>query len=130
MLVRRMLMPPRVRNPRNPRPTTTMPSPRLLSAAFFSAALALSACDGAGEHNTPDEADQGATAADSAAAGTDVPSTLPPAGTVNPAAPSGPGTYPDSANPAAVGGPVQSGTTGPVTPGSTVQSGAASDSAR
>ncbi len=105
-----------------------MLSPRLLSAALFSAALALSACDGAGEHNTPDEADQGATAADSAAAGTDVPSTLPPAGTVNPAAPSGPGTYPDSASPAGAG-PSQGASPGSPNPANPVHSGAASDSA-
>jgi hypothetical protein len=105
-----------------------MPSPRLLSAAFLSAALALSACDGAGEHNTPDEAEQSATAADSAAAGTDVPGTLPPAGTVNPAAPSGPGTYPDSASPAGAT-PSQGASPGSPNPANPVHSGAASDSA-
>jgi len=101
----------------------TMPSPRLLSAAFLAAALALSACDGSGEHNVPDETDQ-ATGADSIAAGTDVPSTLPPAGTVNPA-PSGPAT--DSASPA---GQSQGATPGSPNPANPVQSGAASDSSR
>lgn len=72
-----------------------MPRLRLLSAAMLSAALA--ACDGAGGHNTSDEAEQGAPGADSAAAGTAVQGTLPPAGTVNPAAPAGPGHYQDSA---------------------------------
>jgi hypothetical protein len=105
-----------------------MPSPRLLSAAFLSAALALSACDGAGEHNVPDEANQEATGADSASAGTDVPSTLPPKGTVNPAAPSGPGTYPDSAAPMGPG-PSQGASPGSPNPGSPVHSGVASDSA-
>lgn len=106
-----------------------MPRLRLFSAVLLSAALVSGGC-AKGSDNVPDEANQEATGADSAATGTAVPSTLPPEGTVNPAAPSGPGTYPDSANPAAVGEPVQSGATGPVTPGSTVQSGAASDSAR
>lgn len=105
-----------------------MPSPRLLSALFVSAALALSACEGAGDHNTPDEA-EGATAADSAAAGTDVPSTLPPAGTVNPAAPSGPGTTPDSASPTAVG-QSQGATPGSPNPAAPVHTGVASDSSR
>jgi hypothetical protein len=112
----------------NPDRYLTMPSPRLLSAAFLSAALALSACDGSGEHNVPDEAEQ-QTTADSAAAGTDIPSTLPPAGTVNPAAPAGTGTYGDSASPAAVG-PSQGATPGSSNPATPVQSGAASDSAR
>lgn len=78
---------------------------RLLSAALITAALAAAACDGSGEHNVPDEAGQGATAQDSLAAGTDVAPGPPPVGTVNPAAPSGPGTYGDSASPAAVGQP-------------------------
>lgn len=104
-----------------------MPSPRLLSAAFVSAALALSAC-GSGDHNTPDESET-SPPADSAAAGMAVPGTLPPAGTVNPAAPSGPGTYPDSAAPAAVG-QTQGATPGSPNPANPVQSGAASDSAR
>lgn len=99
-----------------------MPSPRLLSAAIFSAALALCACDGSGEHNVPDEADQ-QTTADSAAAGTDIPSTLPPAGTVNPGAPSG--TAADSTSPASQGA-----TPGSANPANPVQSGVASDSAR
>ena len=106
-----------------------MPSPRLLSAAFLAATLALAACgSGSGEHNVPDEAEQ-QTTADSAAAGTDIPSTLPPAGTVNPAAPSGPGTYGDSASPAAAG-QSQGATPGSPNPASPVHSGAASDSAR
>lgn len=105
----------------------TMPSPRLLSAAFLSAALALSACDGSGEHNVPDEANQEATGADSASAGTDVPSTLPPAGTVNPSAPSGPGTSADSAG---VGmGQSQGASPGSPNPSNPVHSGVASDSA-
>lgn len=99
---------------------------RLVSAVFISTALAVAACNGSGEHNTPDEANQ-ATGADSVAAGTDVPSTLPPAGTVNPAAPSGPGTYPDSAAPAAAG-QTQGATPGSPNPANAVQSGVASDS--
>lgn len=105
-----------------------MPSPRLLSAAFLSTALALSACDGSGEHNVPDEAEQ-QTTADSAAAGTAIPSTLPPEGTVNPAAPSGTGSYPDSASPTAVG-QTQGATPGSPNPATPIQSGAASDTAR
>ena len=105
-----------------------MPSPRLRSALFLSAALALSACERAGDHNVPDESEQAATA-DSAAAGTAVPSTLPPAGTVNPAAASGPGTYGDSAAPPAVG-QSQGATPGSPNPAAPVHSGAASDSAR
>ncbi|MBW3573011.1 MAG: hypothetical protein KY467_18095 [Gemmatimonadetes bacterium] len=102
---------------------------RLLCTAFISAALAAAACDGSGEHNTPDEADQAATRADSAAAGTAVPSTLPPAGTANPAAASGPGTYADSAPSSAVGRS-QGATPGSPNPADPVHSGAASDSAR
>ncbi|HEX6372712.1 MAG TPA: hypothetical protein VF006_27575 [Longimicrobium sp.] len=102
---------------------------RLLSAALISAVLVVASCDGSGEHNTPDEADQAATGADSASAGTDVPSTLPPAGTVNPAGPSGTGSYPDSASPAAAG-PSQGATPGSPNPANPVSSGAASDSAR
>jgi hypothetical protein len=102
---------------------------RLFCAVFISAALVVAACDGSGEHNTPDEGDQAATSADSAAAGTDVPSTLPPAGTVNPAAPSGPGTYGDSAAPAATG-QTQGATPGSPNPTDAVQSGVASDSSR
>ena len=98
----------------------------MLSAVLMSAALAVAACDGSGEHNTPDEANE-TTGADSAAAGTDVPSTLPPAGTVNPAAPSGTGTYRDSAAPAAVG-QTQGATPGSPNPANPVQSGVASDS--
>jgi hypothetical protein len=94
-----------------------MPMPRLRHLpAFLLTILALAACDGAGENNVPDEAAETSNTADSAAAGTAIPSTLPPAGTVNPAAPSGPGTSPtatDSA-PNATGQPVQSGATGPV----------------
>lgn len=102
---------------------------RLFFAVLISTAMAVAACDGSGEHNTPDEADQAATGADSLSAGTDVPSTLPPAGTVNPAAPSGTGSYPDSASPAAVG-QTQGATPGSANPANPVQSGAASDSAR
>ena len=96
-----------------------MPMPRLrhLSACLLTA-FVLAACDGAGDHNVPDEAEQTGNRADSAAAGTATPSTLPPAGTVNPAAPSGPGTYPPADSIAqsenAVGVPVESGATGPV----------------
>ena len=102
---------------------------RLLSAAFIIAALIVAACDGSGEHNNADESEQAATGADSAAAGTDVPSTLPPAGTVNPAAPSGPGSYPDSASPTAVG-QSQGATPGSPNPADAIQSGVASDSSR
>ena len=102
---------------------------RLFCAVFISAALAAAACDRSGEHNTPDEADQAAAGADSLSAGTDVPSTLPPAGTVNPAAPSGPGTYGDSAASGAVG-QTQGATPGSPNPADAVQSGVASDSAR
>lgn len=101
---------------------------RLLSAAFIGAALLAASCDGSGD-NTPDEANQEATGADSASAGTVVPSTLPPAGTVNPAAPSGPGSDPDSAAPGAVG-PSQGATPGSPNPADAVQSGVASDSSR
>lgn len=89
---------------------------RLLSAGLITAALAAAACDAAGEHNNPDEAAQGAPGQDSLAEGTAVPGSAPPAGTVNPAAPSGPGTYPDSAPPTAVGQP-----TSPSTPGGPAQ---------
>jgi hypothetical protein len=82
---------------------------RLLSAGLLTAALAAAACDGAGEHNNPDEANQGAPGPDSMVRGTDVAPAPPPVGTVNPAAPSGPGTYNDSASPGAVGGPTPSG---------------------
>lgn len=82
-----------------------MPRLRLLSAGLLSAALAVAACDSAGEHNVPDEANQGAPGPDSLAEGTATPASPPPVGTVNPAAPSGPGTYSDSAPPTAVGQP-------------------------
>jgi hypothetical protein len=101
---------------------------RLFCAAFISAALIAAACDGSGEHNTPDEGAEAATRADSVSAGTDVPSTLPPAGTVNPA-PSGTGTPSDSASPAAAG-QSQGATPGSPNPANPVQSGAASDSSR
>ena len=91
-----------------------MPRLRLLSA-LLTAALAASACDGSGEHNNPDEASQGAAGRDSMQAGTNTPATLPPAGTANPSAPSGPGTSADSASASAVGGPSSPGSgTGPV----------------
>lgn len=97
-------------------PEVPMHRLRLLSAGLISAALA-AACDGAGGHNTPDEAGQGAPGQDSLVDGTAVPSSAPPAGTVNPAAPSGPGTYPDSASPAAVGQPTSPGSgQGPAQP--------------
>jgi hypothetical protein len=99
---------------------------RLLSAVFITAALAVASCDGSGEHNTPDEGAQEATGADSLSAGTDIPSTLPPEGTVNPA-PSG--TSADSASPAAAG-QSQGATPGSPNPASPVQSGVASDSSR
>jgi hypothetical protein len=102
---------------------------RLISAAFITAALAVASCDGSGEHNVPDESAQEATRADSAAAGTEIPSTLPPEGTVNPAAPSGTGSYPDSASPAAVG-QSQGATPGSPNPADAIRSGAASDSSR
>lgn len=70
---------------------------RLLAAGLITAALVFAACDGSGGHNNPDEAAQGAAGQDSLSAGTDIPSSAPPAGTVNPA-PSGPGTYGDSAS--------------------------------
>jgi hypothetical protein len=108
------------RQPEAHNPRLEMPMSRLrhLPACLLTA-VALAACDGAGEHNVPDEADQTANTADSAAAGTAVPGVLPPAGTVNPAAPSGPGTSPTASDsttlaPNAVGQPVQSGATGPV----------------
>lgn len=91
-----------------------MPRLRLLSAGLLTLALAAAACDGAGEHNVPDEANQGAPGADSLAEGTATP-IPPPAGTVNPAAASGPGTYADSAPPTAVGQP-----TDPAAPGGPV----------
>lgn len=107
---------------------STMLRLRLLSAAFITAALAVASCDGSGDHNTPDESAQEATA-DSAAAGTDIPSTVPPKGTVNPAAPSGTGSYPDSASPAAMG-QSQGATPGSPNPADAVRSGAAADSSR
>jgi hypothetical protein len=105
---------------RNPNPEMLMPRLRHLPACLLTA-LALAACDGAGEHNVPDEANQSANTADSSSMGTAVPGVLPPAGTVNPAAPSGPGTSPTASDsttqaPNAVGQPVQSGATGPVPP--------------
>ncbi|WP_420125561.1 hypothetical protein [Longimicrobium sp.] len=99
---------------------------RLLSLVFISAALAVASCDGSGEHNTPDESGE-TTGSDSLSAGTAVPGTLPPEGTVNPAAPAGTGSYPDSASPAAVG-PSQGATPGSPNPADAVQSGVASDS--
>jgi hypothetical protein len=91
-------------------PTTEVPMPRLRPyTAGLLTVLALAACDGAGGHNVPDEANQGAPGADSVSAGTAVPNSAPPVGTVNPAAPSGPGTYGDSAAPGAVGGPTPTG---------------------
>jgi hypothetical protein len=103
---------------RNPNPEMPMSRLRNLPVCLLTA-LALAACDGAGEHNVPDEAEQTTNTADSAAAGTAVPGVLPPEGTVNPAAPSGPGTSPTAGDsttqvPNAVGQPVQSGATGPV----------------
>lgn len=90
---------------------------RLLSAGLITVALAAAACDGSGEHNNPDEANQGAPGPDSLAAGTATPSAPPPVGTVNPAAPSGPGTYSDSASPSAVGQPTPTGAAdGPAQP--------------
>lgn len=100
---------------------------RLLSAALISGALIVASCDGSGEHNTPDES-AGTTGADSLSAGTAVPATLPPEGTVNPA-PSGTGSYPDSSSPAAAG-PSQGATPGSPNPADAVKSGVASDSAR
>ena len=101
---------------------------RLLSAALISGALIVASCDGSGDHNTPDESAQEATGADSLSAGTAVPATLPPEGTVNPA-PSGTGSYPDSSSPAAAG-PSQGATPGSPNPADAVKSGVASDSAR
>ncbi|HEU4882567.1 MAG TPA: hypothetical protein VFT45_09990 [Longimicrobium sp.] len=98
---------------------------RLFSAAFITAALVVASCDGSGEHNTPDESAQEATRADSVSAGTDIPSTVPPAGTVNPTAPSGTGS-----EPAGSMGPSQGATPGSANPANAVQSGAASDSSR
>lgn len=94
-----------------------MPRLRMLSAGLLTAALAAAACDGSGEHNVPDEANQGAAGQDSLSAGTATPGAPPPVGTVNPAAPSGPGTYGDSASPSAVGQPTQTGAAqGPAVP--------------
>jgi hypothetical protein len=104
-----------------------MHSLRLRSAALLFTALTVAACDGSGGHNTPDESDQ-ATGADSASAGTEVSSTLPPEGTANPA-PGGTGSYPDSAPPTALG-QSQGATPGSANPAAPVQSGAASDSSR
>jgi hypothetical protein len=89
-----------------------MPSLRLLSAGLLTAVLAAAACDGSGDHNVPDEASQGAPGQDSLVNGTNTPVAPPPVGTVNPAAPSGPGTYGDSASPAAVGQPTEPGAGG------------------
>ncbi|HEX2208511.1 MAG TPA: hypothetical protein VHG93_12565 [Longimicrobium sp.] len=102
---------------------------RLVCAAFITTALVVAACNGSGEHRTPDESEGtgGETSLDSAASGTVVPGSLPPEGTVNPAAPSGPGTYGDSAAPAAIG-QTQGATPGSPNPANPVQSGVASDS--
>jgi hypothetical protein len=111
-LVRRMLIhpgSPMKKSRSNPRLEVPMPRFRLLSAGLLTAVLATAACDGSGEHNAPDEASQGAAGQDSLVAGTDVAPGPPPVGTVNPGAPSGPGTYSDSATPGAVGGPTPSG---------------------
>lgn len=98
-----------------------MPRLRLLSAGLLS--LALAAC-GSGSHNAQDDSDD-TTGADSLQAGTDVAPGPPPVGTVNPAAPSGPGTYGDSASPSAVGGPTPTGAPdGPVQPATRADSAA------
>ena len=102
---------------------------RLLSALFITAALAVASCDGSGEHNTPDEGAQAATRADSVSAGTDIPSTLPPEGTVNPVASAVTGANPDGASSGGAG-PSQGATPGSPNPADAVQSGAASDSSR
>jgi hypothetical protein len=99
---------------------------RLFCAAFISAALIAAACDGSGEHNTPDESAQEATGADSLSTGTDIPGTLTPAGTVNPA-PSAAGASFDSTSAA---GPSQGATPGSANPANAVKSGVASDSSR
>ena len=101
-----------------------MPRLRLLSAGLLSTALLLAACDGAGSHNAQDDNDD-TTGADSLQAGTDVAPGPPPVGTVNPAAPSGPGTYADSASQSAVGGPTPTGApAGPVQPATRADSAA------
>lgn len=91
---------------------------RSLSVLLLTAGFALAACDGSGGHQVPDEENQAATRPDSMAAGTNITPVLPPAGTVDPGAPSGPGTDPSAdttvQTQGAVGGPVQSGATGPV----------------
>lgn len=92
-----------------------MPSLRLLSAGLLTLALGAAAC-GVGDHNVPDEANQGAPGPDSMSEGTATPSVPPPAGTVNPGASSGPGTYPDSAPPGAIGGPTTPGAGNPAQP--------------
>lgn len=93
-----------------------MPGLRLLSAGLLTL-LAAAPCDGSGGHNNTDEAAQGAPGQDSLVDGTAVPSSAPPVGTVNPAAPSGPGTYNDSAAPGAVGQPTSPGSgQGPAQP--------------
>lgn len=97
-----------------------MPRLRLLSAGLLTLALAAAACDGSGEHNVPDEANQGPPGPDSLAEGTATP-VPPPVGTVNPAAPSGPGTYPDSASPAAVGQPTTPAAGGPAQPPTAIE---------
>jgi hypothetical protein len=105
----------------NPDVEVPMPRLRLLSAGLLTAVLAAAACDGSGEHNVPDEANQGAPGQDSLAAGTATPVAPPPVGTVNPAAPSGPGTYPDSASPTAVGQPTLPAAGGPAQPPTAVE---------
>lgn len=85
-----------------------------LAAVGLVAASILAACDGSGGHNVPDEANQPANGPDSASAGTASSGTLPPAGTVNPAAPSGPGYDPATDSTGRLGAPTPSGATGPL----------------
>lgn len=70
-----------------------MPTFRMLSAALLTTVVA-AGCDASGEHNVPDEAEQGVVQRDSLADGTAILVAPPPLGTVNPAAASGPDSIP------------------------------------
>lgn len=79
---------------------------RILAALPLAAFLALTACDGAGEHNDPEKNETGAdpvTRQDSAAVGQQVPNAFPPVGTTS--------TTPPDSNPS------------PTTPGGVPQAG-------
>ncbi|HEX8392654.1 MAG TPA: hypothetical protein VF665_09900 [Longimicrobium sp.] len=91
---------------------------RTLSAVVLTAGFALAACDGSGGHQVPDEANQASSRPDSMSAGTNITPVTPPVGTVGASSSSGPATDPSADSIAqtqgAMGGPVQSGATGPV----------------